>query len=206
MSWQLRALVAAGLLLGLAGAPVRAQDQDQEKSGPTVENPYYKFWRDFKVGSTAICRETTKMANPDSKLWTPDGADEKRVAYKLIEADDKRVVVEMVVTEREFLGHFQAAPTRYIYPAKVRKQDLERFFQETGAKTGEDTLKVDGQEVKVKTVEGTIKSPSGEETNYKLWLSTDVPGSIVKKVRTTRQKGEVVAETTITLESCKKAD
>jgi hypothetical protein len=131
---------------------------------------------------------------------------EKRISYKLVEVTDKHVVVEMVVTEREFLGFVQSAPTRYIYPAKVRKEYLDRFLQSTGAKTGEDTLKVEGKEMKVKTVSGTIKAPGGEETEYKIWLSDDVPGSIVKKTRTTRQKGEVIAETTIVLESCKKVE
>ena len=53
---------------------------------------------------------------------------------------------------------------------------------------------------------GTVKEPDGEQVEFKLWLSDDVPGSIVKQVRTTRAKGEVVAETTITLQSYKKAD
>ncbi|MBL8793708.1 MAG: hypothetical protein JNM56_07380, partial [Planctomycetia bacterium] len=41
----------------------------------------------------------------------------------------------------------------------------------------------------------------GEQVEFKLWLSDEVPGSIVKQVRTTRQKNELVAETTTTLES-----
>jgi hypothetical protein len=202
MSVYLRSVTVAGFFLCLVGVSARSK----EKPGESVENPFYKFWRGFKPGSTANCLETTKLSNPDSKQWTPDGVDEKRIVYKLVEADDKRVVVEMVVTEKEFLGFVQSAPTRYIYPAKVRKQDLERFFLETGTKTGEETLKVDGKEMKVKTVAGTIKAAGGEETEYKLWLSDDVPGSVVKKTRTTRHKGEVIAETTVVLESCKKIE
>jgi hypothetical protein len=67
-------------------------------------------------------------------------------------------------------------------------------------------VKVEGKEMKVRTLAGTIKAPGDEETEYKVWLSDDVPGCVVKKVRTTRHKGEVIAETTITLESCQKAD
>jgi hypothetical protein len=62
------------------------------------------------------------------------------------------------------------------------------------------------KEMKCKTVAGTLKAGGGEVTEYKLWLSDDVPGSIVKQVRTTRQKGELVAETTTTLQAFKKGD
>jgi hypothetical protein len=44
------------------------------------------------------------------------------------------------------------------------------------------------------------------QTEFKLWLSDTVPGTIVKQVRTTRKKGETVAETTTILKSYKTAD
>ena len=77
-----------------------------------------------------------------------------------------------------------------------------------GGKTGEDTVKVDGKEIKCKTLAGALKGADGEQIEFKLWLSDDVPGSIVKQVRTTRQKGdkdEVIAETTTTVRSYKQA-
>jgi len=202
MSAYFRSLVTVGFSLCLAGAPARSNEKKEE----TIENPYYKFWSGSKVGATSVSLETTKFSNADSKQWTPEGVNEKRITYKLVEVNEKRVVVEMVVTEREFLGFVQSAPTRYIYPAKIRQEHLERFLQSTGAKTGEETVKCADKELKVKTVSGTIKGSGGEETEYKIWLSDEVPGSIVKKVRTTRQKGEVIAETTIVLESYKKAE
>jgi hypothetical protein len=51
-----------------------------------------------------------------------------------------------------------------------------------------------------------VKEPDGEQVEFKLWLSDEVPGTMVKQVRTARQKGEVLAETTTTLQSFKKAD
>ena len=53
---------------------------------------------------------------------------------------------------------------------------------------------------------GTVKAPSGELIDYKLWLSDEVPGSIVKHIRTAKYKGDTIAETTITLKSFKKAN
>jgi hypothetical protein len=60
--------------------------------------------------------------------------------------------------------------------------------------------------VKCRTLSGAIKGADGEQDDFKLWLSNDVPGTIVKQVRTARQKGDLIAETTTTLESAKAAD
>src|SRR5262249_20752558 len=152
-------------------------------------NPYYKFWSRSRPGATAVHLEQTKLSGPEGK-FIPGGVDEKRIAYKLVEVNDERAVVEMVVTEQDFLGFVQAAPTRYIYPAKWKKVALDRILLEDGGKTGEETMKVADKELKCKTVAGTVKGPNDEQIEFKLWLSDDVPGSIVKQVRTTRQKGE----------------
>src|SRR5262249_18295515 len=136
----------------------------------------------------------------------PDGVDEKRIAYKLVEVDKDHVVVEQVVTEQDFLGFVEAAPTRHIYPAMIKRAHLERILLEKGAKKASDTIKAAGKEIKCNTVPGTFKAPDGEQVEFKLWLSNEVPGSVVKQVRTTRQKGEIIAETTTTLQSYKNAD
>jgi hypothetical protein len=190
--------VACMILILLTVASARAQDPQQEM----VDNPHYQYWRTHKPGSTVVHHETTKVTAAESS----EAPDEKRIAYKLLEADDKRVVVEMVVTVKEPLGYVQDAPTRYIFPAKVPKKDLERHMQITGATTGEDVVKCQDKELKVKTQTGTIKEPDGAEVAYKLWLSDEVPGSVVKKIQTTRQNGAGVAETTITTVSYKEAD
>jgi len=79
---------------------------------------------------------------------------------------------------------------------------------ETGGKKGEESTKVDGKDMKCRTLAGTIKGADGETVEFKLWLADDVPGTIVKQVRTARQKkeGDVIAETTTTLQSFKKAN
>jgi hypothetical protein len=171
-----------------------------------VANPYYKFWSTAKPGDRAVQIEKTKLLGPEGKL-VPNGIDEKRIDYKLIEVTDARAVVEMVVTEHDFLGSIQAAPTRYIYPAKVKKANLERILSD--GKTGSDTVRVGTRELKCKTLSGTVKGPDGEKIDFKLWLSDKVPGTIVKQVRTARakgDKGDLIAETTTTLRSFKKAE
>jgi hypothetical protein len=198
MSCHLRGLSAVGILSLLVVAPSWAEEA-------MVVNPYYKFWAGSKPGATAVHLEQTKLSGPEGKE-VPGGVDEKRIVYKLLEVDNDRVVVEMLVTERDLLGYVQAAPTRHIYPAKVEKARLERIILEDGGKTGEEAVKVGDREMKARTLAGMIKVPDGEQVEFKLWLSDDVPGTIVKQVRTARQKGEVIAETTTTLESYKKAD
>jgi hypothetical protein len=198
MSRQLRGLLLIGTFAFLMAATAWAQEE-------MVDNPYYKFWAGSKLGSTAVHLEQTKLSGPEGKL-SPDGVDEKRIAYKLVEADKDRVVVEMVVTEQDFLGYVQAAPTRHIYPAKLKKSHLERILLADGGRGGEETVKAAGQDLKCRTVSGTVKESGDAQVDFKLWLSDDVPGTIVKQIRTARQKGQVIAETTITLQSFKKAD
>jgi hypothetical protein len=198
MSGQFRTLSAAGILSLVLASAAWADDE-------LVDNPYYKFWAASKPGATAVHLEQTKLSGSEAKT-VPEGVDEKTIAYKLIEVGDNRVVVEMVVTERDLLGFIQAAPTRYIYPARLKKSQLERVFQEAGAKNGQESVKVRGMVIDCKTVAGTVKAPEGEQFEYKLWLSHDVPGTIVKQVRTDRQKGDVVAETTTILQSYSKAN
>jgi hypothetical protein len=112
----------------------------------------------------------------------------------------------MVVTEQDFLGYVQAAPTRYIYPAKLKRSDVERILPEAGGKIGKENVEFEGKDMNCKTLAGTIKGPDGEQIEFKLWLSEDAPGTIVKQVRAARQKGEMVAETTTTLQSYKKTN
>ena len=198
MSRHIPGLLLIGIFV-LSLVPTALAQEDM------VANPYYKFWAGSKPGATAVHVEKTKLSGAEGKL-APDSVDEKRIAYKLVEVTKDQAVVEMVVTEQDFLGFVQAAPTRYIYPAKLKKAQLERVLLADGGKTGEDTVKVDGKDMKCRTLTGTIKEPGGEQIEFKLWLSDDVPGSIVKQVRTARQKDELIAETTTTLQSFKKAE
>jgi hypothetical protein len=198
MSRHLLGLLAAGMVLFLTARVSRAGDKEE-----MVENPFYKAWANAKPGARVVHIERTKLKGAESALL-PDGVDEKRIEYKVIDVSDKRVVLELVVTEKQFFGAVQSAPTRQMYPARLKKSNLDKFFLETGAKKGTDTVSVKGKEFKCHTIEGTSKSSGGEEVQFKVWVSDEVPGSIVKKVRTTRQNGEFVAQTTVILAAFKR--
>src|SRR5262245_25677629 len=175
MSGHLRGL----LLIGISSLILTCAAWGQEDM---VANPYHKFWSGFKPGARAVHLEQTKLKGPEGKL-VPDGVDEKRIAYKLVKVDKDRAVVEMIVTEQDFLGYVQAAPTKYIYPAKIKKAHLERILLAEGGKTGEETVKVGDQDIKCKTLAGALKGPDGEQIEFKLWLCDTIPGTIVKQVR-----------------------
>jgi hypothetical protein len=128
------------------------------------------------------------------------------VTYKLVDLNDRRAVVEARVTQREDFGFVQSAPTRHIYPAKMGKAVLKDLLTETGAKGKAGTLKVGDREIKVMALTGTIKKKGGEEVEFKTWLSDQVPGGIVKRVRTTKVNGEVVAVTTVELQTYKQGE
>jgi hypothetical protein len=189
----LRRLLPLAVLV--AAAPlVSAQDQ--------VANPYYKFWSKSKPGATVVLKETTKLSGA-AAASAPEGTDVKTVTYKLVELNDDKAVVETRVTQQENFGYVESAPTRHIYPAKMSKDVLEELLEETGAKGVAATLKVGDKEVKVMALSGTMKK-GNEVVDFKIWLSDEVPGGIVKRVRTTKVDGEVVAETTVELVSYKK--
>jgi hypothetical protein len=203
MRYTTRWVVAAGVL-GLAVSLAVGFGGTEE----TTDNPYYKHWASFKKGTTVVLTEKTTFGD-DATDELPGGIDEKIVRYKLVSVSPKRVVVEMVVLEKEFLRTSESAPTKISYPAKVNKAHLDAVFLETGAKRGEETLKVkvgkEEKEIKCKTIAGTRKK-KGEEVKQKFWLSATVPGGIVKRTRATMRGGKLVAETTTLLGSYRVAE
>jgi hypothetical protein len=184
------------VVLVVAAPLVSAQEQ--------VANPYYKFWSKSKPGATAVLKETTKLSGAAAAA-AADATDIKTITYKLVELNDEKAVVEARVTQEETFGFVESAPTRHIYPAKMSKAALKDFLEETGAKGVAATLKVGDKEVKVMAITGSMKK-ADEDVEFKIWLSEEVPGGIVKRIRTTKSKGEVVAETTVELVSFKKGD
>ena len=176
--------------------------------GEMTDNPYYKHWAGFKVGTTVIHTEKTTFGD-DATDDLPGGVDEKTIAYKLVSVSPERVVVESVVLEKEFLSITESAHTKIVYPAKVKKAHLEAVLLAAGAKHGEETLKVkmhkEEKAIKCMTIAGGRKK-SGEEVKQKFWLSPTVPGGIVKRTRATMHDGKLVAETTTSLESYKMAE
>jgi hypothetical protein len=186
MSVLFRSL-AAVVVVSACGVALCADDKE------LTENPYYKRWSKSKVGSWVELKETTK--SPGAK-GEPGDEEIKLVKQKLVELTADRAVIETTVTEGEVFGFVESAPTKHIYPAKMSKDVLEELLKETGAKATESTVKVGDKELKARLVTGTTKK-GDEEDAFKIWLAEEIPGGVARRERTTKSKGELVAETTI---------
>jgi hypothetical protein len=192
-------LTAALIVSALTSGGVRAADADE-----MVANPKYKFWATAKPGSVVTQIEKTVFAGVD-KESLPDGVDEKTITTKLLSVTPESVVVETVVSEREFLGVVESAPTKTTYYAKIKKSYLQAALNEIGAELGTETVDVLGKKLDCKTLSGSTKKDD-TVVDHKVWYSETIPGGVVKRMRTTKQDGKVVAETTITLKSFKTAE
>src|SRR5262245_66629680 len=127
-----RFLPAVAALTCLALATARGADADD-----LVANPRYKGWADFKPGATVTHKEKTRFpaGSPQGKFY-PEGVDERDITYKLVSVSPEEAVVETVVLDYELLSRVQAAPTRIIYPAKVKRAYVEGAKEQYQVKEG----------------------------------------------------------------------
>jgi hypothetical protein len=177
------------VLLPLPGAAQGDKDE-------MVDNPMYAAWAGFKPGATATVVEKTTYS--DDKNPIPD---EKVVTYTLVSVSPDKVVVRAVVVEKELLGTVESAPTRHTYPAKLKKSYLAVAAPDLNAKKGEETITFKGKPMECKTLYGSYKK-EGEAVEFKAWINDGIPGGVVKRTRTTKQKDETIT-TTVTLQSYK---
>jgi hypothetical protein len=196
MLHAVRRTPAVGAILLLCSF-VAVQAADDEM----VTNPFYKYWANCKKGSTTTIVEKTAFPGPE-KNALPDGIDEKVITSTLLEVTPEHVVVQVVVTEREFLSTVESAPTKKTYPAKVKKAHLLGGLHGVEPKVGEESMDVLGKKLTCTTFSGTEKK-EGTEVDHKIWASDKVPGGIVKHTRVLKQDGKVVADTTMAVKSYK---
>jgi hypothetical protein len=189
-------LLGLAVLLAMAATAYAEDDKDE-----MVVNPKYKFWANQKPGATSVYHEETKFSGTD-KESVPAAKDVKKVVYKLLSVNKDRVVVQTTVTEEEQLGWVEHAPTKLIYPAKIKKSTLDAVFEEFGVKDEpkDETVTVGKNEIKCKMLSGKQKKADADIT-YTLYFSESVPGGIVKRTRTSKSGDKFTAETTVMLES-----
>jgi hypothetical protein len=188
----MRVLLATSLLCVSLPLPASAGGGKDEE----MDNPMYIAWAGFKPGATATLTETTKYSGDTNPI-----PDEKKVTYTLLSVSPDKVVVQAVVVERELLGTVESAPTKHTFPAKLKKSYLAVAAPDLDAKKGEETIEWKGKEIKCKTLYGSYKK-EGEAVEFKAWIDDAIPGGVVKRTRTSKQKDETVT-TTITLQSYK---
>ena len=197
MSRQLRALLTVGILLLLLVVPASAEKD-------MVDNPFYKFWAGTKTGASAVHLEQTKLSGPQSKAL-PEGLDEKRINPGSPARSRPSARPPCPYSTRRACSEFRRLRRATSIRPGGRRRTLAASSRRS-TRGRKRPCRVDGKDLQCRTVTGSVKEPNGEDIDFKLWLSDEVPGTIVKQVRTARQKGDVIAETTTTLQSFKLAD
>jgi hypothetical protein len=138
-------------LMAIAAVLTLAQDN---------ENPEYKRWASFKVGSWVKMR--SEIVTEGNKMELP-----VETTFTLLEVDDKKVVVEelTVNTLQPKDSPKQEKGRKRTYQA-TRKQKDEM-------KEGDEELEVAGKKIACHWIE--IKASAG---TVKAWTSADVPGMV----------------------------
>jgi hypothetical protein len=127
-----------------------------------AENPDYKRWASFKVGSWVKCK--TEIENGGNKMALP-----VETTFTLLEVDDKQVVVEELT-----LNTLQPKDSPKQEKARKRTYKAIRGKGKEGeAKEGDEEIEVGGKKVacrwtEVQGVAGTVKT----------WVSPEVPGVV----------------------------
>jgi len=185
-----RALLASAILLSFPLATILAQKDKEEM----VDNPMYGAWAKFKPGATVTMFEKTTYSGENTPV-----PDEKVITSTLVSVSDGKVVVSSVVVEQEVFGTVENSPAKHNYPAKLKKSHVAEAVPELQGKRGEETIKWEGKELKCRTLTGSYKK-AGDAVEFQIWINDTVPGGIVKRTRTLKQKDETIT-TTVTLQS-----
>ena len=167
--------ILCGLLVGCGLAVSGASAQEM------VDNPLYKHWAQFKPGSFAKLKSTTKVAGITSESYT---------TTTLKSITTEKAVLEIVSVSKASGREFKSPPFKMDVQAKVPKFKEGKDQQGKGAapdvkiKEGKETLKVAGKKLDTKWSETTMKQ-SGMTINSKSWMCEDVPGQVVKTISKT---------------------
>jgi len=196
----LNLMMAAILLLGAMESAVRAADDEM------VTNPPYKHWSAFKVGTTVTQKEHVRFAkSSDEADYYPGGVREKDATYTLLEVTPEKAVVQLTIVEYGHGSTTELAPSKITYPAKVKKEHVSTSKEEIETfKEGDEDVNVLGKTIRCHWVE--IIDQDGDETYYhKVWDSDEVPGGIIKEIRSQKKGNAVISESDHAVVSYQKA-
>lgn len=159
-------------LVGMLGLSQWAAAADQ------VDNPAYKRWATYKVGTWVKYKMTMQMEGAA-------GMGGMTMTSKLVELTAEKAVLETSVTMK--MGDKDMSPPaqKHDVPAKV---DADKVTEVGGMqpgmnmkvqKKGEETIEIDGKSYKCQRFDTTVEQ-NGKTTTGKLWVCEDVPGGMVK--------------------------
>ncbi len=155
------------------GAVLASSARADEK----VDNPLYKHWAQFKVGSYAVLKSTTSVMGTKN---------ETTITQTLKEVTADKLVIEVTIVAK-VAGQVHKMPAqRQEVQAKVDKAKAKEHVDPKGkVKEGKETLKIAGKKLETRWVETKIEE-RGMVLTMTAWTCDDVPGQIVKSITTTK--------------------
>jgi hypothetical protein len=193
----------AGLFMSVQiASPKTAQAQDKE-AGDMIPNPSYTHWAAFKVGANVTRREKIKFP-PDSEEGQryPDHTLVKDISYKLLEVTPAKAVVEVIESEYGRGSIEEAAPFKISYLAKMKKGLETPKGSYAKHKQEEVEIMVHGKTYKATHVE-TVHKNGPLTRSHQVWLSDEVPGGILKDLRSQKEGDKTISESTLEIVSFK---
>jgi hypothetical protein len=182
--------LASAVLVALAAGPAPAQE--------TVDNPEFATWSKFKPGTSITIKSTT----------TANGmATELAMTVTLVEVGTDKVVLETSGVTKAMGMEFKLpaskrdSPKTITLPKDVPKPPAPGAKPEGTYEEGTETVKAAGTEFKTKWYK-TKAEAGGVKTESKMWISDDVPGTVVKME--SKSSGAATAETKFELTEFKK--
>jgi len=175
----MRKMILATMVIAMAASIAWCEEM--------VENPQYKSWSAFKVGTTTKMQTSSAATMGETEMVT-----KMTMTSTLKELTADRAVIE-VVTEMDMGGTKTAMPAqKQDIPAKVAKGAATQPAGVTVTKKGEgdEEIAVGDKKHKCHWVENLMTGDQMESVS-KVWTCPDVPGGM----------GRMVAETTKPMKS-----
>ena len=140
-------------------------------SAQMVANPAYENWSQFEPGSYSTAEVTTDMGGSDMKIT---------MTRTLSALDDEKAVVETKITMNMGGQDVEQPAQSEEIPAEVTPEEADQYENPEGlVEEGEETLTIDGQEIETRWMK-VVNQQDGNKTTQKVWLSDDIPGTMVK--------------------------
>jgi hypothetical protein len=189
--------------MGVIPFVLLAAEEKKAEKGDLATNPPYKNWSAFKVGTTAIVKETLIDKSGDDPnavdaTARPEYPPVNVMTYTLLQVTPEKAVVELRQTEIEANSETEHAPVKITYPAKISKKYAGQILSKEKVgnfKEEEEMVEAAGKKIDCHKIHSEIKV--GDETSIStIWHSDNVPGGIVKQKTIKKQGDKVLFEST----------
>ncbi len=188
-----RVCLCAAVMVGWSASAVFAEEK--------VDNPEYKHWAQFKVGSFSQLKMLSTVMGTKAETLT---------TTTLLELTAEKAVVEMKMVNEVMGQKLEVPATKRDIPAKIEKKDLPDPDLKKGklpdgteileVKKGKEEIKIGDKKIDTEWVETKMKKDDSTITS-KAWTSEEIPGRIVKT--STKMEGQTPTESEGKLEKFK---